>query len=213
MRAWRILSICTGFVAMAATGALAQQTPTTVVSRTQSQILLDMPELVSGRETYQYFGWNSGYTLETSYAAVVSTSGEYPRAQIYMRQLAKGMLWTQSRLDENWIRSMGSFFRNVVVVLPDGPKAGTSYVTTVRFTANGAPCLGFTLRPIAHDRQGSATGNGPLSFDGVYCAAPGTAPSAIDEQAVMRGVYYRRESGIARAFEGDGSPIPARLRR
>lgn len=198
-------------VGVAAMPVLAQQ-PSNVVSRAQSLILLDMPQLENGQETYQYFGWNSGFTLETSYAAVVA-SGGFPRAQIYMRQLGKGRLWTASHLNEAWVRGLGPFFKDRTITLPDGPKSGTSYVTVMRFTVDSSPCFGFTLRPISHDRGGSATGNGPVSFDGAYCAAPSAAASSIDEQAVMRGVYYRRDGAVVRALEGDSSPIPDRLRR
>ncbi|MBL8698522.1 MAG: hypothetical protein JNK67_09120 [Alphaproteobacteria bacterium] len=214
MRRRGILAWCVGVLLATAGQTSAQQSPpTTLVSRAQSQILLDMPGLANGRETYQYFGWDSSYAIETSYAAVVASGGEFPRAQIYMRQLGKGRLWTLSRLDENWIRSMGTFFRNVVIVLPDGPRSSTEYVTTLRFTVNGSSCVGFSLRPVSHDRGGSATGNGPVSFDGVYCAAPGPTSGPIDEQAVLRGVYFRRDGAVARAYEGDASPIPDRLRR
>ena len=205
------MAVVVAFSAVAA-GVAAQQLPN-VVTRADSQVLLDMPQLENGRETYQYFGWNKGFTQETSYAAVSAASGGFPRAQIYLRQLGKGRLWTGSRLDEAWIRNLGAFFKERQIAFQDGPKTGTSYVTTIRFTVDSSPCLGFMLRPVSHDRQGSATGNGPMSFDGAYCAPPGAAASTIDEQAVLRGVYYRRDGAVLRAFEGDAAPIPDRLRR
>ncbi len=204
--------IVASFVALLPGFLKAQQADPSQIPRTQSLLLLDMPSLNNAREFYQYFGWNSSFSVETSYAATVPTIGLYPRAQVYMRQAGKGILWAHSRLDENWLQSNFRFAKDRPLVISDtGPR--TEYLTTIRFKSDEATCLGFFMRHVTHDRHGSATGTGQVSFDGFYCADRETPLTEELEAKIISGVYYRSGADIRRAFERDASPIPDKLRR
>ncbi len=67
--------IVASFVALLPGFLKAQQADPSQIPRTQSLLLLDMPSLNNAREFYQYFGWNSSFSVETSYAATVPTIG------------------------------------------------------------------------------------------------------------------------------------------
>jgi hypothetical protein len=185
----------------------------TSVSRADSNLLLDLPGLGNSLEHYNYFGWDNSFAVETSAASASLPSAQYPRAQVYLLQLAKGYHWRGSDIDEAWVRRVSAFFTGRTIAIESGSGQRTEHLVTRRFRSENAPCLGFIMRHVTHDRYGSATGSGQASVEGIYCGAAGATLDANQERAILAGVYRRIGTEIVRALEGDASPIPTSLRR
>jgi hypothetical protein len=190
--------------------ASAQRRDTTV-SRSQSNLLLDMPGLETGIETYNYLGWSESYSMETSTARVHHRTG-FPAAGAIMNQLSKGYVWRAARLDEAWIRSTAYMVRqNSITITRPGRTGSDGYLNTVLFSSGNTHCVGFDFRRYAVgivDGQG-----GEIGYRGYYCGAPDVKVGEDDIPRIVSGVYRRAEGTIRRAFELDASPIPDRVRR
>lgn len=159
--------------------AAAQAQPKDV-ARAESKLLLDMPGLESQRARFQFMGWNSQYTIETSYAAQTMHQGDYPRAQVYLRLLAPGMVWTHAKdIDARSIEGFAPFFKNKRITMFTSGGGGTNHSQRhFRFEVDNADCIYFAATEayavggsVATLRSGG--GNMTSSVNGIYCGAVG----------------------------------------
>ena len=198
------------FVCTQAVVGQAQQRDTRV-SRAQSMLLLDMPDLERGREEFHYFGWTQEFAVELSLAVVTLPGDANPHAVVVMQQLSKGWRWRASRLDEAQIRKLDPVLRNKRIEITQAAREGSSaYLKYVLFTADDAPCAAFDFRRIS---PGAEDGGGEAGFSGVYCAKPRTAFGDSEIARLVAGVYVNVKGEIRRAYEIDQTPIPDRVRR
>jgi hypothetical protein len=190
--------------------ASAQQR-NTAVSRSQSNVLLDMPGLENGIEIYNYLGWSSSYSSETSTARVHHRAG-FPAAGVIMQQLGKSYVWRAARLDEAWIRSTAYMVRqNSITITRPGRVGSDGYLNTVLFSSGNTHCVGFDFRRYA---VGIVDGpGGEIGYRGYYCGGPDVKVGEDDIPRIVAGVYHRANGTIRRAYELDASPIPDRVRR
>lgn len=196
-----------------ATNAAQAQQRDTRVTRANSVLILDVPELERGQEVFHYLGWNTQFSAETSVAAVTSTSGPDPHAIVIMQQLSKGWLWRAARLDEAWIKSRDVTLRNKRIQITQPASDGSnSYLNYVLFSADDAPCVGFDFRRYAPGVVDAGV-DGEAGFSGVYCARKGATLGDAEVKRVVAGVYVRNKNEIRRAYELDVAPIPDRVRR
>ena len=205
-----------GWVAAAAlivTGgsAAAQQTDTRI-TRAQSQLLIDMPELGTGaRERYDYVGWNARYSLEQHYAVALAAQGDLPRAQVNMQVLAKGFVWTANAPNEAYLRAWPFLKDRTLRVIRSASAITSAEIQTMWFESGDAECVAFSMRRVARGLMESQPDAGTAGFDGFYCAAAGTKMTEELAVAVLGGVYYRAGSAVLRANGADQRPIPTRL--
>ncbi len=181
------------------------------VTRQESKVLLAAPLLESGREIYEYGGWSASGGSESSYAAIVPTSGAYPRMQVYVEALAPLHHWKYGNaLDEAWLRKAFPFLKDKPIqITARAPQPG-AHLRVVRFTVGGANCAGFEMRTI--DTIGAiSSGEDRNSISGFYCAPLGTALTDELVKQATEGVYMRGDSGVERVVKGVSRPVPANL--
>jgi len=197
---------------LALPAAAPAQQKNTAVPRSQSSVLLDMPQLERGAEQFHYFGWDDKFASETSLAMVTAGGSGLPAAAAVMQQLGKNWIWRAADLDEAWIRRTAFVLKDKPIVITRKGRVGSdSYLNTVLFSSGDINCAGFDFRRYATgivDAQGGEAG-----FRGFYCGAPGTAVGEGDLPRIAAGVYVRAGGAIRRAYELDSSPIPDRVRR
>lgn len=182
----------------------------TQVSRADSLLRLDMPDLESGREVFHYFGWGDNFAAETSFAAVMAANG-MPHAAVVMQQLSKGYRWRASSLDEARIRSVDPWLRDKrVQVIQSARDAPSGFLKYVLFTADNVPCMAFDFRRVT---PGAEDGGGEAGFAGVYCADPRGKLGDDDVERVVSGIYVNNKGELRRAYEVAKGPIPDRVRR
>ncbi len=156
------------------------------ITKDQTKLTLNMPGLESGREIFEYLGWNANYTVETHYAAQVPWSGAYPRAQVYHRRLAGGQVWvTERTIDEAGIRASVPFLRDKKITVPRSDSGGGSREKRlVRFEVDGADCAYFV---VIIGGFGTITGERPGNVGGFYCGGLGAKLTEADIAAVLDG--------------------------
>lgn len=200
-----ILATLTGIAGVAA----AQSN--TLIPRAQSSVLLDMPGIEDGQETFQYFGWDSSFAAETSVATVQHRSG-FPAAAAILQQLGTGYVWRAARLDEAWIRATAIAVRQKSITITRPGRTGSDgYLNTVLFSSGNTHCVGFDFRRYA---KGIVDGRGgEVGYRGYYCGAPDVKVGEDEIPRIVSGVYHRADGAIRRAYELDVSPIPDRVRR
>lgn len=158
--------------AMLASAATAQGQDKRV-TREQSKITLDIPTLKGGRDFYQEFGWNSDFSVATSYASVLAPSSNFPRAQVYLVRLAPNRYWVPVTLDEAWLRGFAPFFKERTIRLVRGATGADDKETkSAIFDVGGAQCIGFERKSYGRSRSENVN-LGSSGLRGVYCAAPG----------------------------------------
>lgn len=168
----------------------AAQQPSNAVPRERSKITLEMPGFEGGGELYQYMGWDSRYTSETSYGAQFPRSGDYPRAQVYLTLLAPGMVWTHSKsIDVAFIQNFAPFFRNRSIKMITSGGGGTNQAQRhFRFQVDTADCMYFAATggfavggstPTLHSGGGTLT----PSVSGIYCTDQG---GTLDEETIAK---------------------------
>jgi hypothetical protein len=172
------------------------------VSRAESKLILDMPGLENQRARYQFSGWNSQYTIETSYAAQTPHSGDYPRAQVYLRLLAPGRVWTVSHdIDAKFIQNFAPFFKEKAVkMVTSGGGGRTDKQRLHRFEMDGADCAFFAVTEAYAVGGSMATvrsGGGSLtsSVNGIYCGARGSKLTDEDIAKVFAGYKINQNPG------------------
>ena len=203
--------IATAALVAVAGSAAAQQTDTRI-TRAQSQVLIDMPELGTGaRERYDYIGWNARYSVERHYAVALAARGDLPRAQINMRVLSKGFVWTANSLDEAYLRDWPFLKDRSLRVIRPASAITSAEIQTMWFESGDAECVAFNMRRVARGLMDSQPEAGTAGFDGFYCAAAGTKMTEALADAVLGGIDYRAGGEVRRAHGADQRPIPARL--
>ncbi len=194
--------------------AAAQQSPATI-TRDRSKIVLSMPGLQGGREIYQYMGWDARYHVETSYAAQVSSSGNYPRAQVYVRLLSPGIVWTHNKdITEQSVKSFAPFFKDRAVRMTVTSSGGGNEARRfARFEVDNADCILFHVTD-AYAVGGSAptlhSGGGKLtpSASGIYCGAQGAKLTDTEIAAVFNGYQIIQNPGASAAAVTPPPPAP-----
>lgn len=186
-------------------GAALAQPATNTVPREQSKLQLDMPGLENQRAIHQYFGWNPQYTIETSYAAQTPRAGDYPRAQVYLRLLAPGMVWTVSRdVDARFIQNFAPYFKDKPIKMITSGGGGSNQTQRVyRFEVDGAECVFFAVTEAYAVGGGVATtrsggGNMTSSVVGTYCGAASARLSDDDVAKVLKSYKVVQNPGAAK---------------
>ena len=200
-------------IAAAATPAAAQQGNTNV-TREQSRLLVDMPGTRGGRETFQYLGWTSNYSMESHFAFSGAAAG-YPDARVWMSVLSKSFLWTgHGPMNEARLREMAPYLKDQAVrplstrLVPSSPNA-----EVVLFEVGGGECAIFSIRDQSTPGGAGATDLGARGFQGVYCGAKGESLSRDLLEDVLGGVYFRHGGVVHRAHGGGARPIPDHILR
>ena len=181
------------------------------IAKAESNLLLVLPFLESGRQSFQDAGWNAQATAKTAYAAVVSPSGAYPRAQVYSTEIAPMSYWRSGFvLDAVWIKDKFPFFKDKDVQITIPAPSTDAYVRRVQFTAGAATCVGFDLRQAGIPAAFNST-ESLHSVSGIYCPPAGTALTDELFQRVVEGIFVRRNGKVERAVPGTNKPLPAEL--
>jgi hypothetical protein len=163
----------------------------TAVAKSEAHLILEMPGLTQGRETFQSFGWDARFNRKTFYAAQVAKSGAYPRAQVYYIETAPNRLWVSpTDLTETWLKGLVPFLADKTLILSHArPDYRSDDVRTLRFTVDTAECLAFSimlggLAPGRSDGTVSGTAGQVLGF---YCSAPGAILGDSDIAEILGG--------------------------
>jgi hypothetical protein len=181
------------------------------VAKTESNLLLVLPFLESGREIFQDGGWNAQASTRTAYAAVVPVSGAFPRAQVYSTEIAPLYNWRMGIvLDAAWIKDKFPFFKDKDVQITIPAPSTDAYVRRVQFTVGAATCVGFDLRQAGVTAAFNST-ESLQSVSGIYCPPAGTALTDELFQRVVEGIFVRRNGKVERAVTGTNKPLPAEL--
>jgi Trypsin-like peptidase domain len=194
----RILGIAvTASLFFVAATVSAQQASTKTIAKSQSKLLLDMPGLSGGREIFEYYGWDPAYKFERSYAAQASSTGRYPRAQVYLTVLRPGYVWTHENVvDEAAIKKSVPFFKErtiTVEVADQGGQNRTVPHVRSRFSVDGAKCIWIKATEGGMDAASAgagAGGGGQYDVSGFYCGPVGQTLSESDVAAVLAGWRY-----------------------
>ena len=208
LRSLRVLAL---FVACTAPVLGQAQQRNTQVSRADSLLRLDMPDLETGREVFLYFGWGDNFATETSFAAVIAPNNMNPHAAVVMQQLSKGYRWRASSLDEARIRSVDPWLRDKrIQMIQSARDAPSGFLQYALFTADNVACLAFDFRRVT---PGGKDGGGEAGFAGVYCTDPRGKLGEDDVARVVSGIYVNNKGELRRAYEVAKGPIPDRVRR
>jgi hypothetical protein len=182
------------------------------VTRSESTILLDIPGLADGVGGYEYRGWNSNYSAESSYAFVLARNGDpYPRAQVFYTKLSSSYHWIPNtdvltKATQNFL-----FFKDKKVNITQQPTSGSREpVQVMRFEVDGAQCVSFSVK--YYPAIGSTSDVGNSGAEGIYCGAVGESFGQDRIDAVVEGIYVRAKNGIVRFYDVSRKPIPDRVR-
>ena len=207
----RPLLVLALFVVCTAPALGQAQQRSTQVSRADSQLRLDMPDLEAGREVFHYFGWGDNFAAETSFAAVLAPGDFNPHAAVVMQQLSKGYRWRASTLDEARIRSIDPWLRDKrIQIIQSARDAPSGFLQYMLFTVDNVPCMAFDFRRVT---PGGEDGGGEAGFAGVYCTDTRGKLGDDDVARVVSGIYVNNKGELRRAYEVAKGPIPDRVRR
>ncbi len=184
----KTLTLAAAFCLSLAAGQAAAQN-ISLITKDQSKLILEMPGMDGGQETFQYFGWNGNYSREIHYAAQGPRSGLYPRAQVYYTKLAPPHEWViEGRIDEARIGASAQFLKDKKITVTQPDPGGRRERRLVRFEMDGADCAYFSiiLGGMTFGNESSASGTrGNVS--GFYCGGLGAKLTEADIAAVMNG--------------------------
>ena len=182
------------------------------VSRVESQVLLVMPYLESGREVFEDAGWSSNMRVRSAYAAVISTNGPYPRAQVVLEQAAQLVYWKfGSDLDADWIKKLFPFFKDKDVRITSAAPQSDAFLRLSRFSVGATDCVAFEMRQASNPSGHATNPDARASISGVYCPPAGVSPTDELIQQVTEGIFLRRDGQIERARSGVNKPLPPKL--
>jgi hypothetical protein len=173
----------------------AQQSTNKTIAKQDSKLVLDMPGLSGGREIFEYYGWDSAYKIERSYAAQVKWNASYPRAQVYLYVLRPGYIWTrENTVDEAVIKGSVPFFKDRAITIESADQGGQNrtlaHVRT-RFSVDGAKCIWFKAVEGGMGAGAAVAASGSnYDVSGFYCGPVGQPLSDSDIQAVLAGWRY-----------------------
>ena len=190
--------------ALAASGAAAQSMQE--IPASESILKVEIAELDHFRRVIQY-SQAADFRSERYYIALIPPSGAYPRLQVVLDLLARGMLWTrQLDIDEAYLRGWPALRDATITELnPASSAVSSERLRTTRFRVNDAPCFAFS----AH--LGAVSGNVMEAPDavedrsrlsGFFCGARSTRLSDAELSHVLAGLRVHDANGRVLGIAG-----------
>ena len=182
------------------------------LSRPESHLLLRQPYLEKAIELFEGGDWETSTRVATSYAAAISPDRDYPRAQIYLNELAPLTFWKYGNtLDAQFIKRNFPFFADRELRVEAVRGLSDAWLRSAAFTADRAHCAIFELRHISNDPGGGMAADMRRSATGVYCPPVGMDLSEDLLRRVTEGIYVRQNGRIEPLVKRPGRKLPTDL--
>lgn len=191
---WLRLVLC-GMLALGA-GVDAPAQAAQKLTKAESRIQIEFPELAGFREGYGY-AQSADYVWEHYAATFLPRSGAYPSFSVILDQVAPTHYFgRQPTIDEAYLAQRWASLKGKMSDVVAAPGGGNVRLRTVRFRAEGAPCVAFEAYLGSPDiRHGYQDLVSRQKVVGYFCNMPGKALNDSDVAHILSTVKVVNPEG------------------